>query len=411
MAGEELIDMNSVSPPVLTAFIGIYNGANFLNSLQNQLLGQELSDFPIVVVDNCSTDDSWNLLQEWKSLFGTRLRLYRNELNLGGGGSLQAALRSGKIETKWFTALHQDDIYNSNHLATLNAAILASDENVVAICTSMGSVDFEGNRKPTPPRASWLVSEENQQNSFLLNLRTQTLSWPSTAFSTEHFIASFVHVHSPSFSDTEATLRLCALGEFRYLLKETMQYRENPQSESHVINPFEARVGAALGLSRIFTSKEFESVLKLVIADRSKFFLELMASIEVRLGDSPLCEFVKILASEECVRVWDYQNVEASTHLASVFTALDSEFTSSLISKKSRTQPTYPNNQLALELKAFSNLISHEVFSMSTMPNKRRVSSKALSILPLRFRRTIFKIYVKARAIKQPNYYWNVFWK
>jgi hypothetical protein len=220
-----------------------------------------------------------------------------------------------------------------------------------------------------------------------------------------------VHVHSPSFSDTEATLRLCALGEFRYLLKETMQYRENPQSESHVINPFEARVGAALGLSRIFTSKEFESVLKLVIADRSKFFLELMASIEVRLGDSPLCEFVKILASEECVRVWDYQNAEASTHLASVFTTLDSEFTSSLISKKSRTQPTYPNNELALELKDFSNLISHEVFSMSTMPNKRRVSSKALSILPLRFRRTIFKIYVKARAIKQPNYYWNVFWK
>ena len=100
----------------ITVFLGIYNGENFLLSLKNQLKSQKFHDFILVVVDNASTDNSFEKLSAWKSDFGDRVTLYRNDKNLGGGGSLHKALSERYIKTEWFVTLHQDDFYLPNHL-------------------------------------------------------------------------------------------------------------------------------------------------------------------------------------------------------------------------------------------------------------------------------------------------------
>lgn len=396
----------------LTVFLGIYNGSQYLESLRAQLRNQTEKNFKLVVVDNASEDTSWLQLQSWEAEFGDALTLHRNEQNLGGGGSLDNALRKGLIQSPWFAMWHQDDFYLSNHIEVITSEIGSSSENVVGICTSMGSMNNDGAPRDTPPRASWLIDDTSQTNSFLVNLRLQAFSYPTAAVKTDAFLESFAHWHSPSFSDTETTLNLITRGELRYVKKETIKYRENPNSESHVVNSFESSVGASLGLTRVLTSSGFRTLLQNVKEDeRGKFFLELISGIEKRIPDSSMSSHLKILATEECCYAWNYAELESNQFLSTAYVVLGSKFTSQLLAGKSQLEIPTADKNLEESLRAFSNHLGTASFGRSTLDTKRSILMKLASKLPLPLKMVGFKLYVRLRAIKQPDYYWNVFWK
>ena len=394
----------------ITVFLGIYNGEKYLQSLKDQIKSQTFQDFLLVVVDNASTDYSFEKLSAWESDFGDRLILHRNSQNLGGGGSLYKALSERYIKTEWFVTLHQDDFYLPNHLEAIAKTLKESPENVVAVCTGMGSMYESGRVKATPPRAAWLIDDTSSVSSFLINLRFQSLSYPSSAFKTEAFVECFRYWHSPAFLDTEITLNLCAYGEFRYVITETMRYRENSSSESHVVNSLEARISAAISLARVFTSQEFKSILRLVEPSRrATFFSELVSAIELRIPDSPLMHFVKILATEECSRAWEYQESSSTLALSSIYQELGSEFSSKLLAGLAghKLEKTTPNLEEAL-----SYLSRVRSLAISTGASKSRSTLWSLvSRLPLPIRIKLFRAYVKIYAIKEPTHYWNAYWK
>jgi hypothetical protein len=275
-----------------------------------------------------------------------------------------SALNSGLIQSKWFTTMHQDDFYFEGHLEKLITTIQNSLDDVVAVCTGMASMNEEARPIPSPPRASWLVNDNSAPSSFLIHLRAQTLSFPSAAFRTDVFSECFRYWHSPTFSDTETTLMLCGHGEFRYIPEETMRYRENPQSESHVVNSTEAIFGAAIGLSRVFTSEEFRKVLKKVNrTERGLFYSELMSSIEIRLRESNLLYFVKILASEACANSWEYKESQPSILLSDFYQAMNSRFTQKLLSNLSGEPIPEPRLGQSEELRLLSGNLSQEIFA------------------------------------------------
>ena len=398
--------------PVLTVFLGIYNGSQYLDSLMSQLKNQSSKEFKLVVVDNCSDDSSWQEIQNWEKEFGESIVIHRNLQNLGAGGSLDNALKIGLIETPWFAMMHQDDFYLPNHVETLIEEIQGANQNTVGICTAMGSMNNDGSPKPTPPRASWLINDSSRANSFLVNVRLQAFSFPTAAVKTQTFIESYAHWHSPSFSDTETTLNLLTRGELKYVKKETIKYRENPNSESHVINSFESTVGASLGLTRVFTSAGFRNLLQnLKLEDRGKFFLELISGIENRVPESSMAYYLKILVSEECSYAWNYSELESNNFLSSAYASLGSKFTSSLLAGRSSLSVPVGDQALEASLRIFSNQLGAATFGHSTIKNRNRYLIGLLSGFPLPIKMFLFKIYVRVRSIKQPDYYWNIFWK
>jgi glycosyltransferase involved in cell wall biosynthesis len=402
--------MSTAQTYKLTVFVGIYNGEKYLASLQSQILSQSFQDFQLIVIDNASTDGSWDALSQWCDVFGKRLIIRRNETNLGGGGSLASALNSGLIQGQWFTTLHQDDFYFAGHLERLMATIEGSPNDVVAVCTGMASMDEKAKEIPSPPRASWLVNDNSAPSSFLINLRTQTLSFPSAAFKTDAFSCCFQYWHSPTFSDTETTLLLCGHGEFRYIPDETMRYRENPISESHVVNSMEALLGATISLSRVFASQEFRTVLsKVDRGERGLFFTELMSSIEIRLQESSLLYLVKILASEACANAWEYKESQPSIFLSEFYQTINSRFIPKLLSNLSGQPMPEPRTGLSEDLRILSGDLSQEIFNQHS--RRKSQLNSIFSRLPLKLRIRIFRVYVRAFAIKQPNYFWNAFWK
>ena len=80
--------------------IPIYNAAEFVGQCLESLLIQTFQDFEVIVVDDCSTDNSVAIVESYRPKFNGRLKLTKTEKNSGGGGyvprNIGFKLASGK---------------------------------------------------------------------------------------------------------------------------------------------------------------------------------------------------------------------------------------------------------------------------------------------------------------------------
>jgi glycosyltransferase involved in cell wall biosynthesis len=399
-----------------TVWIGIYNGSQYLSQMFSSLTSQSDSRFQILIVDNASTDSSWELLQGWVEEFKGRIRLVRNEMNIGATGSI--LLNRDLILSDWFMFMHQDDLYLSHHVKTLNSSISKSIANVVSISTSMGSLSIGGKRAPSPPRAQWLVRESDGPSQFLANIRMQIVPWPATALKTIEFNKIDIPWHSTAFPDTEITLRLSAYGKSLFIDKETMLYRENPLSESHSIHDTERELVSAASLARVLSSNEFSVVLSHVEkVDRDRFRENLQLSIQSRVLDLKLQNFLWLIANESIAVAWDYSDVGNLQDLRMIYSNIGSTQVSNLLDELSRRiNPSFMNTVKLDSAKDSqpSDLLSFNSETKETSLDSTklvwRIYSLTYRIVPFKVRKFMLGKFTVWSARRNPRHPWNFNW-
>jgi glycosyltransferase involved in cell wall biosynthesis len=316
----------------ITVFIGLYNAEKDLPEILNQLVYQTTQNFGILVVDNNSVDNSYKLVNQWKSIFKGRINLIRNKTNLGAYGSLFHNIEY--INTTWFTWWHQDDLYKENHIETLNELISKSNRNIAGVSTTMGSMAADGKALNSYARPTWFAKNTSQIGQFIQNIKAQSIPDPATAFRVDVFKKTLIPVHSSSFPDTEHTLLMLHHGKFLISQKETMLYRENPYGISKIINQQERDFGAAVGLTRVFHSDSFRNILLLVSKKhQNKFAERVIEAIEMRfIGNHDFKQFVSIVFLERLILEWGYDNVKVSKIMQQKYSYFASKLTLDTIS-------------------------------------------------------------------------------
>ncbi len=73
----------------LSVTIPVYNGMPFVKDAVNSVLSEQGVDLELVIVDNCSTDETWPYLSQ---IDDPRVRVFRNEINLGMRGNWNRVL-------------------------------------------------------------------------------------------------------------------------------------------------------------------------------------------------------------------------------------------------------------------------------------------------------------------------------
>ncbi|TLU84245.1 MAG: glycosyltransferase [Chlorobium sp.] len=91
--------------PYVTVTIPMYNNARFIEETINSILAQSFSDFELLVYDDNSTDGSYEIA---KSFSDSRIRIYRNDVNLGPEKNWNKAISS--IRGKYVKLVCGDDI-------------------------------------------------------------------------------------------------------------------------------------------------------------------------------------------------------------------------------------------------------------------------------------------------------------
>lgn len=106
--------------PTVSIALCTYNGEAFLPAQLDSLLAQDGVELEVVAVDDCSTDGSWSVLQDYARR-EPRLRVFRNDVNLGFVANFERAL--GLCRGQYVAPSDQDDVWRPEKLATLIAAI------------------------------------------------------------------------------------------------------------------------------------------------------------------------------------------------------------------------------------------------------------------------------------------------
>lgn len=70
------------SKPLVSILIPVFNRRDILVETLDSALAQTYPNFEIVVVDNCSTDGTWELMASYEGK-DSRIRIYKNEENVG----------------------------------------------------------------------------------------------------------------------------------------------------------------------------------------------------------------------------------------------------------------------------------------------------------------------------------------
>ena len=93
--------------------LATYNGENYLVEQLESILSQTYSNFRLLISDDCSTDGTRKILEEYKEK-DSRIQLFFQGKNLGVIKNFEYLLK--KVESKYYMLSDQDDIWKENKI-------------------------------------------------------------------------------------------------------------------------------------------------------------------------------------------------------------------------------------------------------------------------------------------------------
>ena len=91
--------------PLVTVLMPVYNGEKYLAEAIESVLNQTFADFELLIIDDCSSDNSVEIIQSYND---NRLKLIINEENIGQSKTLNKGIEFAK--GKYIARLDQDDL-------------------------------------------------------------------------------------------------------------------------------------------------------------------------------------------------------------------------------------------------------------------------------------------------------------
>lgn len=95
--------------PLVSVVMPVYNNRRYLAEAVDSVLSQTLESLELVVVDDASTDGSWELLLQYAAR-DARVRAFRNEQNMKIVATRNRAFREANPASRYFAVLDSDDV-------------------------------------------------------------------------------------------------------------------------------------------------------------------------------------------------------------------------------------------------------------------------------------------------------------
>lgn len=146
--------------PIVTVLMAVRNGAAFLHEAVESILGQTLSDFEFLIVDDASTDDTNAIIRSYRD---RRIRLIENTGAMGLAASLNRGLEMAR--GSYIARMDGDDISLKYRLE--KQVQFLEENHDVCVCGSWAQLIDEANhslgirRKPSGDEINagyWLTS-------------------------------------------------------------------------------------------------------------------------------------------------------------------------------------------------------------------------------------------------------------
>ncbi|MPL79122.1 hypothetical protein SDC9_24997 [bioreactor metagenome] len=123
--------------------IATFNGEKYIKDQLDSIYTQTLIPDEVIVVDDCSTDRTISILNEYKNTYG--LKLYINNKNLGLNRNFEKAI--SLCTSDYIMLCDQDDVWFNHKIETTYNKIKAVENNKPTLVSS-NCIDVDSNLKP-----------------------------------------------------------------------------------------------------------------------------------------------------------------------------------------------------------------------------------------------------------------------
>jgi len=124
--------------PKVSVIIPSYNHEKFIGEAIESVLNQTYQDFELIIIDDCSHDNSINVIEKFKS---EKIRFFRNEKNMGATYTTNKCI--SKAQGEYIALLNSDDIWELNKLEK-QVPILDNNKEIGAVFSDASFVNERG---------------------------------------------------------------------------------------------------------------------------------------------------------------------------------------------------------------------------------------------------------------------------
>lgn len=115
--------------PKYSIITPMFNSFDLMDRYFKSLVDQTYKDFEVIIIDDCSTDGSYEKLKEYSAASDLDLHVFQTEQNAGPGNARNIGMDAAQGE--WITFIDNDDWVDADLLERVDSVITAHDVHCV----------------------------------------------------------------------------------------------------------------------------------------------------------------------------------------------------------------------------------------------------------------------------------------
>ncbi|HET7115941.1 MAG TPA: glycosyltransferase [Hanamia sp.] len=227
-------EIHSRNNPLVTIGIPNYNYAHYIIEAIESAVNQDYSNIELIIVDDCSTDNSREVIEEWiKNYKGpVPVKFIKNENNLGLSGTCNVILKN--VSGKYYQTLDADDVLYLDKISQ-QIEILKLNENAALIYSNACVIDENSIKTEDDylKRINYKEKEMPQGNIFKQLFDFNFIPLPSVLINATLARQVGGYDDSMQVQDYYLWLKLAENFPVIYLPGKTALYRVHPKSMSN----------------------------------------------------------------------------------------------------------------------------------------------------------------------------------
>ena len=214
--------------PLVSVHLGCFNHARYVREALDSIKRQTYRNYELYIWDDCSEDNSTQVIEEWLHKHSVRHLFIRNSSNRGLCRCLNHRLR--QAEGVFIAGMSADDIWMPDKLECQVEFFRSLPDNVGVVYGDAITLNDDGTPRPET-MVDWWRSEHPvppEGNVFKEILQYNFITAPTVMFRRSVFERVGLYDESRPHEDFDMFLRIAEHFEFRYMANCLVKYRVTP---------------------------------------------------------------------------------------------------------------------------------------------------------------------------------------